>query len=103
MVTVVPAAEFKQAAEAHAVERHQVNLDAVLERCNKALNDKIKAFRLNKGLNEIALQVKVQYMLHEFSVIDEVIRELEKAGYAVKKEEVDCRDEDQYWLKIFVS
>lgn len=102
-IEVVNASVFNEAAAAHAVEHKQVRLDQVLERCNKALNAKIVAFRQNKGMNEIAMQVNVEYMRHEFDIIDTVIEELKKAGYAVKKDEADCRDETTYWLRIFTS
>ena len=103
MVNVVSAAEFKQAAAQHVEEHKRVKFYDLVERCNKALNAKITAFRQNKGLNDIAMIVNVQYMHHEFDIVDQVICELENAGYAVKKENYDSRDEDQYFLKIFVS
>jgi len=102
-VNLISAEEFKAAADQHAVEHRAVKKQQVLERVNKELNARVVAFRNNKGLNDIGMLVNVQYMYHEKCVINDVVAEIEKAGYKVRLTESEVRDEDTYWLNIAVS
>lgn len=102
-INLISATELKAAAEEHRIEQVSVKLQKVLGRCNDALNAKVTAFRRNKGLNDIAMLVNVQYMRDEHDVIDDVMDQLKAAGYTVRKSEGDSRDETTYWINIAVT
>ena len=99
----ISATEFMAEAEKHIAAHRSVKLDAVLKRCNETINAKVVAFRHNKGLNDIGMLMRVQYMPNEREVIHDVVAHLEAAGYKVRLTEEDSRDEDTYWLNIAVS